>query len=286
MKSPMTLYNRRETRSSVYPREINLETTNFCNLRCISCPQRGEMSRKKGFMEFNLFKKIIDQASGNVRNIQLHLFGEPLLHPDIVKQLKYAHEKKVNLGIFTNAALLTDEKAEALAEYADRVVISFNGATKKVYESIQVGSNFETTMSKIKKFLEIVNKKGKCLVKLKFLQMKENEREAKDFVSQWEKYKSKKVNVSVVKEHDWAGQLENLPEWQEQKRERYPCFLLWKMMAIGWDGRVGVCCYDFNFPIILGDLNKQTIKEVWNSEKYKKIREMLQGKSCFQQRMH
>lgn len=274
MTNPMRAYNQRALLSSKYPREINLETTNLCNLRCISCPQRGEMTRKRGFMKFDLFKKIIDEASGNVRNIQLHLFGEPLLHPDINKQLEYAYKKGINLGVFTNAGLLTKDKAEALAKYASRVIISFNGSTKKTYECIQVGSNFEQTSEKIKYFLNYVREHGRCRVKLKFLQMKENYDEAEGFLKEWKKYSGKGINVSVVKEHDWAGQLENLPSWKDGAQKRHPCFLLWKMMAIGWNGDVGVCCYDFNFPYILGNLNKQKIVDVWNGEKYRKLREI------------
>lgn len=274
MANPMIQYNKRRLISSEYPREINLETTNFCNLRCISCPQRGEMTRKQGFIKMGLFKKIIGDSSGHVRNIQLHLFGEPLLHPDIIQQLRYAKSKKISLSIFTNGALLNEEISKALAKYAERVVISFNGTTKKTYEKIQVGSNFEKTMEKIKFFLSYVKQHGKCHVKLKFLQMKENEEEAKEFIKQWKKYRAKNIIINVVKEHNWAGQLSNLPPWQDKTNKRYPCYLLWKMMAIGWDGKVGLCCYDFNFPHIVGNLEKQSIKEIWNSPEYRKVREI------------
>jgi hypothetical protein len=46
-------------KDSPVPPSLQLEPTNFCNLRCVSCP-RDNMTREKGFMEFNLFKKIID----------------------------------------------------------------------------------------------------------------------------------------------------------------------------------------------------------------------------------
>jgi radical SAM protein with 4Fe4S-binding SPASM domain len=274
MANPMVQYNKRKIVSSSYPREINLETTNFCNLRCISCPQRGEMTRKKGFMKMDLFKKIINESSGNVRNIQLHLFGEPLLHPDIIPQLVYAKKKGIALSIFTNGALLNEKLSKALSKYAERVVISFNGATKETYEKIQKGSNFEKTMKQIAAFLSYVKKHKGCNVKLKFLQMGENEKEAKDFLKQWGHYRARNINVTVVKEHDWAGQLSNLPSWEEHLKKRYPCFLLWKAMAIGWNGDVGLCCYDFNFPYIVGNLNKQTIKEVWNGPEQRRIREI------------
>ena len=42
------------------PDEIIIEPTNVCNLKCPVCPTTFGMHRKLGFMEFDLFKNIID----------------------------------------------------------------------------------------------------------------------------------------------------------------------------------------------------------------------------------
>ncbi len=39
-----------------------------------------------------------------------------------------------------------------------------------------------------------------------------------------------------------------------------------------WDGRVSLCCADFDGRTILGDLNTSTIKDIWNAEPYRKAR--------------
>jgi radical SAM protein with 4Fe4S-binding SPASM domain len=48
-------------------------------------------------------------------------------------------------------------------------------------------------------------------------------------------------------------------------------------MHITFAGLVVLCCMDWKLEYVLGDLNKQTIKEVWNSDKYQKIREDIQN---------
>lgn len=62
------------------PQTLSIEPTNYCNLACISCSSQI-ISRDKGYMDFDLFKKIIDDASNiGVSSVHLWLHGEPLLH--------------------------------------------------------------------------------------------------------------------------------------------------------------------------------------------------------------
>ena len=44
-------------------------------------------------------------------------------------------------------------------------------------------------------------------------------------------------------------------------------------MLINWDGTVSICCQDIDGEVILGDTNKESITEIWQNEKYQKIRQ-------------
>ena len=46
----------------------------------------------------------------------------------------------------------------------------------------------------------------------------------------------------------------------------YPCYRPWLTFTVLWDGRVSLCCADFDGRTILGDLRTSTIQEIWNSE--------------------
>ena len=47
----------------------------------------------------------------------------------------------------------------------------------------------------------------------------------------------------------------------------YPCYRQWLTFTVLWDGRVALCCADFDGRVILGDLRTSTIREVWNGER-------------------
>ena len=77
-----------------FPVRFNVEPTNYCNLSCSMCPR--ELNRPFGYMELNLFKKIIDESIlyGKRLIITLNKDGEPLLHPELTQMIKYAKDKE------------------------------------------------------------------------------------------------------------------------------------------------------------------------------------------------
>jgi radical SAM protein with 4Fe4S-binding SPASM domain len=55
---------------------------------------------------------------------------------------------------------------------------------------------------------------------------------------------------------------------------RYPCPVLWFNPVVNWDGEVTTCCVNYmRNELIIGDVKKQSLKEIWNGEKLRKIRQ-------------
>jgi len=96
-----------------YPTHVFIETTRACNLKCQSCPRDlGDV--KAGNMKFELFRKIIDEATSfGARNFCLHMFGEPLLHPQLIEMAKYIKVSNAHHTILltTNGYFLDSRKA-------------------------------------------------------------------------------------------------------------------------------------------------------------------------------
>ena len=96
------------------PPRLEIEPTNYCNLNCHYCPNQ-ESSREKGYMKFDLFQKIIDDASQiGVMGIDLYLVGESLLHPQIVEMISYIKSKDLRVNLVTNGMPLNIEKIKAI----------------------------------------------------------------------------------------------------------------------------------------------------------------------------
>ena len=93
-----------------YPPYLQIEPSSICNYRCIFCFETDKTFTDKkagymGTMNFDLFKRIIDQAEGNIEFLSLASRGEPLICKDIVRMFNYTQNKFLNLKVNTNASL-------------------------------------------------------------------------------------------------------------------------------------------------------------------------------------
>lgn len=98
--------------------EVFIETTNFCNLRCVFCPY-GQIIRKKENMPFKNVIQLIDELDQHFIFdwISFHMYGEPLIHPDFLKIVRYAsRQKQMNVNITTNGILMTPQILEGLMQ--------------------------------------------------------------------------------------------------------------------------------------------------------------------------
>ncbi|MBI4020057.1 MAG: SPASM domain-containing protein [Candidatus Aenigmarchaeota archaeon] len=259
-----------------FPPGLLVETINTCNAKCTMCPYPA-MTRKKEFMPMELYKKIVDEAAGQgVKRFQLNATNEPLTDPLIFKRIQYAREKGITgTRFFSNGSLLSEEKAKALLESGlELLIISLDGATKEVYEKVRVGLDYDTVIANITRFLEMRKAGGYQYpkVELHMTVSKANTSEAEAFVS---KFKQLADVVTTTIAHDWAGQTqENNPlHVITNPVPATPCRKLWFDFNVLADGRVALCCLDYDGKVILGDVKSQSIMEIWNGEAYRKIRD-------------
>lgn len=258
------------------PVHLDIETTSNCNLDCIMCPH-SRLTREKRNMDFSLFRKIIDESGAYVNDIWLHMFGEPLLNPMIHEMVRYAKKFGIDVGLSTNATLLDGRNvAEIMASGLDRIIISFDGATKETYERVRRYGDYEHTLANVLNFLDakkFIDRKPYVTIQL--IKMKDTEKEIQRFC---EMFRPLPVNEICVKDLDtWTGKIESINELRvesfvSKRVNRVACGLLWYSMAVYADGRVVPCCRDFDAEYVLGDASSDRLSNIWNGSRMKMIR--------------
>lgn len=251
-----------------FPLHLDIESTNNCNLKCTMCP-RNWMREKIGYIDFSLFTKIIDEAAKyHLSSIKLNYRGEPLMHPNLVKMVKYAKDKGVlEVQFNTNGVLLTEEKAEQLIDAGlNRIIFSFDGATKETYEKIRLGAKYETVVSNIKNLVRLRDQKGlkQPLVRVQMVKMPENKDEVESFIRMWTPIVNKVAVSSVI---DWE-------EGKDKKYEHFVCPQLWQRLLICWNGEVRMCCGDWYGKSVLGDIKEKSIYDFWHGDKLNQARKL------------
>lgn len=268
------------------PLHLDIEPTSACNLKCPMCPRTvilNDPNRKDNFniatMPLEKYKQIIDEAVQiGVYSIKLNWLGEPLVHPDIVEMVKYAKEKGVVDVMFnTNAALLKPELSRALIEAGlDKIFFSFDSPHKEKYESIRVGASYEETLYNIKQLMKIRSELGKAtpLTRVSMVLMEDNKQEYEEFVGIF------KEIVDVVAYVEYRSP-EGVDKNQADLAPEFACSQLWQRMFIAADGEIIVCCVDSEKEYKVGNIYKNSIKEIWQNKQYTYIREMHKQGKCF-----
>jgi radical SAM protein with 4Fe4S-binding SPASM domain len=267
-------YLNRDLSVSEFPQYLVIEPTNYCNLGCIMCP-RKDMTRPQGFMDFGLFKKIIDECEGRVDFIYLHFFGEPLLHPKIIDFVDFAAGKGMTIALSTNATVLNDRMSrDLLQSKLDLLIISLDSINPEIYKKIRDGGDLEKVLKNIDTFLDLHRTFHSTLnVSLQMIEMSLNKDDLQTFLSRWNLRDG--LNLTVKPLYNYADQVKNirdLGDFPENNSDRKVCVEPWRGLVIGWDGIVVPCCNDFDYKVPLGNVNVNTIAEIWNSEKIQEMR--------------
>jgi Predicted Fe-S oxidoreductases len=250
------------------PQEAVIELTNFCNLACIMCPQKA-MLRQKGYMNQTLFQKIVDQLAGKCELVYLYGTGESLLHKELINYIDYVKGRGMATCLSTNGQLLTEEKAVTLlGSGLDHLIVALDGGTKDTYEKIRIKGDFELLINNIRFLLKIKNRFGSTTrICLQMIYMPQNAHEIKIFRDLFGREEHQAVSSFRFKPLYETYALGYKPICHTR-----PCFWLWNMISIHWNGNVALCCMDADAVYRLGNLNDQSVMEVWNSQQLQDIR--------------
>jgi radical SAM protein with 4Fe4S-binding SPASM domain len=270
-------YRRKKTVLPYLPVRLWVETTSICNLRCVMCPNKELKKEEKGFMNFGLFRKIMDEARAYVFDVNLIHRGEGLLHPEFFRMLRYAHEAGIGTKFHTNATLLDEAKArELVASGLDQISFSFDGYDKATYERIRVNADFERTLGNIVRFLEVKrelrSKKPYAIfevINFPELTSPESAQSKKEFLKNFRGLPLDRLEFKEM--HNWAGEIGG-----SKTRKKYaPCTFLWQALIVFWDGSVLPCTQDFHGYYCLGNANEEPLAQIWNNEKMIRLREKI-----------
>jgi len=272
------------------PSFIMVEPTNACNIHCPLCPVGSNvMKRKKGFMDVEKYRGLIDEVSGFVREIVMNFAGETLLHPQIGEMIEYAERKGINVTIGTNGTI--DKTEEILKAGPSEVLFALDGLTEETYSKYRRGADLTTVKNNLRKLTAEKKRLGlsKPNIVLQFVVMKDNEHEIDGIMELGREYGVDEVAYTPVIINDFFSTDKSdlisvyLPEnsqYRQYKRagtrilERKPTLCVWAFQAVVlFNGDVSMCCFDFDGKYTTGNAFEEGgFLGVWNSRTYRKFR--------------
>ncbi len=263
---------------SEWPLLVDIETSSICNLKCPMCYTITEQFKEKvcaKLMSDELFYKIIDEISGKVYAVRLSLRGEPTLHPQLMKFIKYAKEKGImEVSFLTNGSHLSDDYIrELISAGVDWITVSIDGLGEK-YENIRKPLLFEDIYQKIKRFKEI---KDEMQVHKPVIKVQGIWPSIKNNVEEY--YNLFAPLTDAVAFNPLIDYLDNDKDIVYD--ESFSCPQLYQRIIVAADGKVLMCSNDEENGNVIGDLNQENLYDIWHGEKLEKIRNIMKVQGGF-----
>ena len=256
---------------------IIIETTNFCNAKCIMCPH-STMKRPQKIMNNDIFNKIIDQIEKEKINPSafiLNGFGEPLVDPHLINRIKIIKNKFPNSKVkfYSNLNLANNKIIkELVVSGLDEINISFNGYNPKNYETVMKIS-YQKTLNNLNKLIQLKKETDSNIqIRISMTLVKQNEKSSQKFIKKW----SSQVNsVSVNKAHSYNNSVKNINNKFKINFQKitFPCKYIWDTITFDVNGEIVLCCLDYESQYNFGNINSQSILKSYYSQKFNLIRE-------------
>jgi len=270
------------------PVSISTELTNHCNLHCPQCMSgSGMMVRERGFMDLELFKKIMKELSPSLYSVNLFFQGEPMLHPlffSFLGNCLIPHSV-----VSTNGHFLSMDSSEKIVRTGlNKLIISLDGMDQETYSAYRVNGSVHRVIDGLNNVTLAKKMYNSSLkIEIQFLVNRLNEHQIPQM-----KRLAKNANASlrlksmqIIDKRDIATWLPlgrrfrryKIKEGEFAIKNSFPdrCARLWFNPVITWDGKVVPCCFDKDAEYVMGDLNHDTFCDIWNGARYRIFRKSV-----------
>ena len=267
------------------PVSLGVELTNNCNLKCRECHSgSGLLTRDRGFMQPELFDKIIRDTDPFLYNINLYFQGESMMHPQFFSFLEKIPQ--LHSVLSTNGHFLSVENSGRLVRSGlKKLIVSVDGADQETYSAYRMGGDLENVKNGLINITRARKYSGsKLRIVIQFLVNRSNEHQIPEMVQY-----ARTMNVSLKLKSMQIINKENAGFWLPSRtkfsryrevnndyeiKSRLPdrCMRLWFNPVVTWDGKVVPCCFDKDASHIMGDLNNESFSSIWKGTKYRTFR--------------
>lgn len=259
-------------------RNLLIDITNFCNHKCIFC-YHEKMTRAQRNIDEKIVEKALREAYClGTREVGFYATGEPLLNNNLPHYIRMAKEIGYRyVYITTNGSLLNEEKQEALIKAGiDSIKFSINAASSESYYRIHGRDDFDKVIGNL---IALSDKRLKNKLNFRifisFIVTNITMGEKECFYNKYKKYVDDIFFYNVRNQtglmYDEVNKLlvdnprEHISEW-------LPCSTVFNAITVTSEGYVSACCADFQNYLIVGDLNTQSMEEIWYGQPFKNLR--------------
>jgi hypothetical protein len=160
----------RPIEAGVLPSRLYIECTAACNISCAEAccaPETGiTRTRQAGMLDFELFRRVVDETGPSLVRIDFFNYGEAFLHKRAVEMCEYIKSRFPHIYLFTstNGLALSEAQARRLVHSGiDEVTFSIDGASPETYSKYRQRGRFEVAIQTLRTMAEEKRRSGRDL---------------------------------------------------------------------------------------------------------------------------
>jgi radical SAM protein with 4Fe4S-binding SPASM domain len=271
-----------------HPIDVSIELAAACDSRCTYCywAEPKNLPFKPGMMKRELALNIVEEcAESGVHSLKTNFRGEGTLNPcfeEVTAKAKDLAWRGTLIDRITNSNFQFRRNRESIFRGLNnqtKVKVSFDSFIKEVYEKQRKGSNYEPTLKNIDDYYNHPDRDNKLVIQAVRTTLNKDEDLEGEIKKRW--------RHAIVSIRDVVGgrnskDISDLSTMDRDDSERQSCIQAHSRLMIRWDGLVGSCCPDTKGEIVLGDIKKETMLNIWNGEKALALRKSLLDKTAFE----
>jgi len=276
----------------LFPREIFLDLTSFCNQSCVFCANRKIKSKSTMKSEF-VKRTLTELYKCGTRDIGLYATGESFLVRKLAHYVKFAKDLGYEyIFITTNGALVTPETGKPVIDAGlDSIKFSISAGKRETYRKIHGKDDFDRVIENLKWVFKYRQDSGlnyRIYVTMVYTDKTKEEVEAlKDivmpYIDEWDPHSLTNLCGSMYENNQLAKIDTKNPRGRGQMEI---CFQPFRGFTITPEGYISACVIDYTQHLIVGDLNKATLEDIWVNDIYRKFRKRhinkdIKGLVCY-----
>ncbi len=296
------------------PITVELDMTNLCNHKCPECSGWYFQNRGSDQLSRNLAVKIIKQlAQAKIRGLIFTGGGEPLCHPEVMQAVKLAHKLGLDIGFITNGSLINKEIAKVLLKCCTWVRVSLDAASPETFRRVHGldGDAFVKVLGNIRLMTKMKQAlKSKTVIGIGYLtcdytqdKMLEAAKLCKGLGVDYLQFRPLQIHNHGAFEYHLMDLAQNIRDcmqvgtdgfkvlhsqhkYEMMKDKKYgrnydKCYGHQFAAVIAADAKMYLCCHMRGHQkYCIGDLSKNTFKDIWNSKQRKTVSENINFKDC------
>lgn len=262
-----------------FPRNGLIELSNGCNHACLFC-HNSLMVRKVGKLPIELFRRFLREAVDlGLEEIGIYATGEPFINPELEEFIKESKEIGIKRVYCTsNGALATvDRVRECVRNGLDSIKFSINASSREEYKLVHGSDDWDRVLANVQDISSYARTEGNtlklfgsCVMTRVTGDISEKHRDIFggffDDLSYTFAGNQGGRTLSTVKKISYLDKAKEM-------RSVKPCEMLWSRIHLTSEGYLTACCVDYENDLVYSDIREESLKDGWNNETMRKLRE-------------